>query len=71
MTTIENGNLKCLLCGAVHIVNRPIASQRLMELSDAFKVLHDDCRGRNSLAYAAEVTIKDALKTNQQPNQIK
>ena len=61
MTTIENGNLKCLLCGAVHIVNRPIASQRLMELADAFKVLHDDCRGRNSLAHAVEVTIKDAI----------
>jgi hypothetical protein len=41
-----------------------------MELSDAFKVLHDDCRGRNSLAHAVEVTIKDALKTNK-PNQIK
>ena len=60
MTTIENGNLKCLLCGAVHLVNRPISTSKLFDLSEAFKVLHDDCRGRGSLAHSLNVTVKDS-----------
>lgn len=59
MTTIENGNLKCLRCGAVHLVVRPISAQRLHDINEAFNVLHDDCRGSGSVAQEKELTVKN------------
>ena len=61
MTTIENGNLKCLRCGAVHLVARPISAQRLHETTEAFGVLHDDCRGKGSVAQEKELTVKNFM----------
>ena len=63
MTTIENGNLKCLRCGAVHLVVRPISAQRLHDINEAFNVLHDDCRGKGSVAQEKELTVKDYSHT--------
>lgn len=43
MTTIENGNLKCLVCGEKHPLKAVWSMNDSYRKYEAFKVLHEDC----------------------------